>query len=69
MAALIEVSVVFLSHCFVLFTCCLTQFLKIFGFISFFFHIYKLTWISRGKKVLLGNPDLSSQSGFVLLCS
>ena len=50
MAAPIEVSVVFLPHCLVPFTCCLTQFLKIFGFISFFFYIYKLTWISRGKK-------------------
>ena len=50
MAAPIEVSVVFLPHCFVPFTCCLTQFLKIFGFISFFLYIYKLTWISRGKK-------------------
>lgn len=34
-----------------------------------FIDIYDLTWISREKKVLLGNPDLSSQSGFVLLCS
>ena len=51
MAAPIEVSVIFLSHCFALFICCLTQFLKIFGFISFFFlYIYNLTWISRGKK-------------------
>ena len=41
MAAPIEVSVVLLSHCFVLFACCLTQFLKIFGFISFF---YISTW-------------------------
>ena len=36
----IEVSVVFLSHCFVLFTYCLTQVLKIFGFISVVFVIY-----------------------------
>ena len=50
MAAPIEVSVVFLSHCFVPFTCCLTQILKISGFISLFLYTYKLTWISRGKK-------------------
>ena len=50
MAAPIEVSVVFLPHCFVPFTCCLTKFLKMIGFISFFLYIYKLTWISRGKK-------------------